>query len=126
LEFRRVLFRSQSGNATPGQTMAFTKEVVNLALDRADTANERFKTNMGYDDPNLITPQAKQSALHLDKTIAERVGHYGSGGQLGGHGRGQQSQPQQSTALASQNFSVSKFQKEHPNEDIEVWKKKAL
>lgn len=74
----------QSDTATPNQTLAFTKEIARLAMRRADTFNEGFKTVMGYNDPNLITPAGKAAALRLDKTLAQMVSKYGSGGQIGG------------------------------------------
>jgi hypothetical protein len=71
----------QSDTATPAQTEAFAKEVVRLAARRANTFNEQFKTNMGYDDPNMITPAAKAAAEHLG--MGDIVSKFGSGGQLG-------------------------------------------
>ena len=72
----------QANEATPAQTEAFAKEVVRLATRRADTFNEQFKTNMGYDDPNMLTPQAKSAAERLG--LGDAVAHFKSGGQLGG------------------------------------------
>jgi hypothetical protein len=72
----------QSDTATPAQTEAFAKEVVRLATRRADTFNQQFKTNMGYDDPNMLTPQAKSAAERLG--LGDAVAQFKSGGQLGG------------------------------------------
>ena len=72
----------QSNTATPAQTEAFSKEVVRLATRRADTFNSQFKTNMGYDDPNMLTPQAKSAAERLG--LGDAVTQFKSGGQLGG------------------------------------------
>ena len=72
----------QSDTATPAQTEAFSKEVVRLATRRADTFNSQFKTNMGYDDPNMLTPQAKSAAERLG--LGDAVTQFKSGGQLGG------------------------------------------
>jgi hypothetical protein len=73
--------RIQSNAATPAQTEAFAKEVVRLAARRANTFNQQFKTNMGYDDPNMITPAAKAAAEHLG--MGNEVAQFASGGQLG-------------------------------------------
>ncbi len=72
----------QADTATPAQTEAFAKEVVRLATRRADTFNQQFKTNMGYDDPNMLTPQAKSAAERLG--LGDAVVQFKSGGQLGG------------------------------------------
>ena len=72
----------QADTATPAQTEAFAKEVVRLATRRADTFNQQFKTNMGYDDPNMLTPQAKSAAERLG--LGDAVTQFKSGGQLGG------------------------------------------
>jgi hypothetical protein len=72
----------QANTATPAQTEAFAKEVVRLATRRADTFNQQFKTNMGYDDPNMITPQARSAAERLG--LGDAVKQFGSGGQIGG------------------------------------------
>jgi hypothetical protein len=71
----------QSDTATPAQTEAFAKEVIRLATRRANTFNEQFKTNMGVDDPNMITPQAKSAAERLG--LSDEVKQFGVGGQLG-------------------------------------------
>ena len=71
----------QSDTATPAQTEAFAKEVIRLATRRANTFNEQFKTNMGVDDPNMITPQAKSAAERLG--LGDEVKQFGVGGQLG-------------------------------------------
>jgi hypothetical protein len=70
-----------SGNSTPAQVEQFAKDLVHVGLRRADTDNEKFRTMMGYDDPNLITPQAKAAAERLG--LGSEVAKYGSGGQLG-------------------------------------------
>ena len=71
----------QANTATPAQTEAFAKEVVRLATRRADTFNQQFKTNMGYNDPNMITPQARSAAERLG--LGDAVKQFGSGGQIG-------------------------------------------
>ena len=71
----------QANTATPAQTEAFAKEVVRLATRRADTFNQQFKTNMGYNDPNMITPQARSAAERLG--LGDTVKQFGSGGQIG-------------------------------------------
>lgn len=67
--------------ATPAQVEQFAKDIIHVGLRRADTANQAFKTMMGYDDPNLITPDAVQAARNLG--LGEAVKKYGSGGQIG-------------------------------------------
>ena len=71
----------QADTATPARTEAFAKEVIRLAARRADTFNQQFKTNMGYDDPNMITPQARSAAERLG--LGDAVKQFGSGGQIG-------------------------------------------
>ena len=67
--------------ATPAQVEQFAKDIIHVGLRRADTANESFKTMMGYDDPNLITPNAVAAARRLG--LGTEVEKYGSGGQFG-------------------------------------------
>lgn len=76
-----------AGDATPNQIEAFAKSIIHVGLRRADTHNQQFKTMMGFDDPNLLTPQAVESGIRLG--LGDEVRKYGSGGQLG--------QPQTST-----------------------------
>jgi hypothetical protein len=102
--------RIQSGEATPDQTEEFAKEISKLALRRADTANEGFKTVMGYDDPNLITPAAKAAAEHLSPELAKSVEKYGSGGHIGQPSPG--SKPQQLS-----NFQVNPVTKQQIGQD---------
>jgi len=70
--------------ATPSQVEQFAKDIIHVGLRRADTANEQFKTMMGYDDPNLITPEAVLAAQKLG--LGNEVKKYGSGGQIGARG----------------------------------------
>jgi hypothetical protein len=70
--------------ATPSQVEQFAKDIIHVGLRRADTANEQFKTMMGYDDPNLITPEAVRAAQQLG--LGKEVKKYGSGGQIGARG----------------------------------------
>lgn len=77
----------QSDTATPAQTEAFAKEVVHLGLRRATTFNSQFHKTMGYNDPNMIIPEARQAADKLGMT--GEVSKFGSGGQ---YGQGQQQQ----------------------------------
>ncbi len=67
--------------ATPNQVEQFAKDIIHVGLRRADTHNQGFKTMMGYDDPNLITPEAVTAAQKLG--LGETVKKYGSGGQIG-------------------------------------------
>jgi hypothetical protein len=73
--------RIQADDATPNQVEAFVKDIIKIGLVRADTDNESFKSMMGYDDPNLITPQAREDATRLG--LGKEVSKYGSGGRLG-------------------------------------------
>ncbi len=68
--------------ATPAQVEAFTKEVVHLGLRRATTFNSQFKTNMGYDDPNMIVPEAAEAGRKLG--LQNELSRFGSGGALTG------------------------------------------
>lgn len=68
-------------DATPGQVEAFTKEVVHLGLRRATTFNSQFKKNMGYDDPNMIVPEAAEAGTKLG--LGAELKKFGSGGKLG-------------------------------------------
>lgn len=68
--------------ATPAQIEQFAKDIIHVGLRRADTHNEQFKTVMGYDDPNLITPQAVQAGEKLG--LGAEMKKYGSGGTIGG------------------------------------------
>jgi len=66
---------------TPNQTEAFAKQIIHVGLRRASTHNSDFKAVMGYDDPNLITPDAVVAANHLG--LGAAVKPFGSGGTLG-------------------------------------------
>ena len=87
--------RILSDEATPAQIEQFTKDVIHLGLRRADTFNQQFRTNMGYDDPNMITPEAKAAAEKLG--LGNQASRFGSGGQLG-------QQPRQQPAEAPADF----------------------
>jgi hypothetical protein len=104
----------QSDTATPAQTESFAKEVVRLAARRANTFNQQFRTNMGYDDPNMITPAAKAAADHLG--MGNEVAQFGSGGMLG------QRQPTQNQPSTKQAFSLSAWQRANPNGDVNAAK----
>jgi len=73
--------RIANDSATPAQIEQFAKDIIHVGLRRADTHNEGFKTVMGYDDPNLITPAAVQAGERLG--LGASVKKYGSGGTLG-------------------------------------------
>lgn len=66
---------------TPNQIEAFAKQVIHVGLRRASTHNSDFKAMMGYDDPNLITPDAVKAGEHLGLGAAMKP--FGSGGTLG-------------------------------------------
>lgn len=67
--------------ATPAQIEQFAKDIIHVGLRRADTHNEQFKTMMGYDDPNLLTPEAVQAGQQLG--LGAEMKKYGSGGTIG-------------------------------------------
>jgi len=62
---------------------AFAKDIAHVALRRADTHNEQYRTMMGTNDPNLITPRAKEGAYKLGDNLGQEVERFGSGGQIG-------------------------------------------
>ena len=70
-----------NGEAPPKVIDQFVKSLIHVGLRRADTHNESFKKNMGYDDPNLLTPEAVKAAQELG--MGEEVKKFGSGGMLG-------------------------------------------
>lgn len=73
--------RIANDTATPAQIEQFAKDIIHVGLRRADTHNEAFKTMMGYDDPNLITPHAVAAGERLG--LGAEVKKYGSGGRIG-------------------------------------------
>ena len=93
----------QSDTATSAQTEAFAKEVVHLGMRRATTFNSQFKKIMGYDDPNMIIPEAKDAANKLG--MGDEVKKFGSGG---GYYQGQSPQPEQAPATTG-GFSWDKM-----------------
>jgi hypothetical protein len=66
---------------TPNQVEAFAKQIIHVGLRRASTHNSDFKAMMGYDDPNLITPDAVKAGEHLGLGAAMKP--FGSGGTYG-------------------------------------------
>lgn len=70
----------QGDSATPAQIEAFAKDVIHVGLRRASTFNSMFRKNMGVDDPNMITPEAKVAAQELG--VGGEVSRFGSGGEL--------------------------------------------
>ncbi len=78
--------RIVNDTATPAQVEEFAKNIAHVGLRRANTHNEQFKTMMGYDDPNLITPEAKLAAERIG--MGEEVKKYGSGGMIGAKDKG--------------------------------------
>lgn len=73
-----------NGDATPKQIEEFAKSIIHVGLRRADTFNEQFKTMMGYDDPNMLTPAAVAAGNSLG--LGQEMQKYGSGGMLPGGG----------------------------------------
>jgi len=74
-------------DATPAQVEAFAKTVIHLSLRRATTFDSQFKKNMGYADPNMIVPEAKEAGQKLG--LGSELNKFGSGGRLtGATGRG--------------------------------------
>jgi hypothetical protein len=68
------------GTATPNQMRAFEARMAKAAFDRADTWNSDFRSVMGFDDPNLITPKAREAGIALG--YGKEVEKYKSGGTL--------------------------------------------
>lgn len=66
---------------TPAQLEVSLKQMGHTALRRADSINQEYRTVMGGDYPNLITPDAKDSANKLG--LGDQVGKFGSGGRIG-------------------------------------------
>ena len=97
--------RIQSDTATPAQTEAFAKEVVHLGLRRATTFNSQFKHVMGYDDPNMIIPEAKNAAENLG--LGSEVSKFGSGGQMGGRQQQQQTEAPPVTAVGRNGHRIA-------------------
>lgn len=102
----------QSDEATPAQTEAFAKEVVHLGLRRATTFNSQFEKNMGYQDPNMIIPEAKNAAEKLG--MGNEVARFGSGG---GYSKGQ---AQQQAGPSGKTLSMSIIEKAAKDHGISV------
>ena len=79
---KKMWDKIQADEATPAQTESFAKEVIRLGLRRATTFNSQFRKNMGYDDPNMIIPEAKDAATTLG--LGSEISKFGSGGQYRG------------------------------------------
>lgn len=93
-------------NAPPSAVEAFAKEVIHLGLRRATTFNDQFKKTMGYDDPNMIIPEAASAAQKLG--LGNEVKRFGSGGQYGNdlyQGRPQPKQSPQPSGNYAPGFS---------------------
>jgi hypothetical protein len=75
-----------SDNASPAQVEAAVKQFGHTALARAYSVNQKFKTVMGTDYPNLLTPEAKDAAEKVG--LGQLVNKFGSGGQIGKPGSG--------------------------------------
>lgn len=73
--------RIVNDTATPAQVEQFAKDIAHVGLRRADTHNQQFRTMMGYDDPNLITPEARAAAERIG--MGDAVKKYKSGGIIG-------------------------------------------
>jgi len=68
-------------DVTPNQIEAFAKQIIHVGLRRASTHNSDFRSVMGYDDPNLLTPDAVAAGVHLG--LGDAMKPFGSGGTLG-------------------------------------------
>jgi hypothetical protein len=88
IDQQKIWNKIQADQSPPSATEAFAKEVVHLGLRRATTFNSQFKKVMGYDDPNMIIPEAKNAAENLG--LGSEVAKFGSGGQYGQGTQGQQ------------------------------------
>jgi hypothetical protein len=69
-----------SDTATPAQIAQFARDIIHVGLRRASTHNSNFKTMMGYDDPNLLTPDAVAAGIQLG--LEKEVKKFGSGGYM--------------------------------------------
>lgn len=74
--------RILNDDVTPNQIEAFAKQLIHVGLRRASTHNSDFRSVMGYDDPNLLTPDAVAAGVHLG--LGDAMKPFGSGGTLGG------------------------------------------
>ena len=110
-----------SDNATPAQVEAFSREITNLGLRRADTFNSEYRKVMGRDDPDMITTSAREAAQKLiagdpknpeslaeGQALRKNLDKFASGGEYGNpnagykpSAQGDQSQGGQSAAPAS-------------------------
>jgi hypothetical protein len=72
-----------NGTSTPKQIEQFARDIIHVALRRADSDNSQFNTNMGYDDPNMISPSAMAAAEFVSEDIAKEAKTLGSGGSIG-------------------------------------------
>ena len=80
-EQQKVWQKILDATATPSQIEAFTKTIAHLGLRRASSYNAQFKTTMGFDDPNIIDPDARAAAQKLG--MGEEVKRFRTGGHLG-------------------------------------------
>lgn len=67
-----------SDASSPAQIQAALKQMSNTAFIRLDSLNERYKSVMGTDYPNLMTPEGKQAANALGK--GDKAAKFKSGG----------------------------------------------
>lgn len=81
----------QSDEATPAQTEEFAREVARLGFRRANTFAAQFRKNMGYDDPEMLTPEAVNAAERLG--LKDEVEKFTTGGQHGGAGTSNTDRP---------------------------------
>lgn len=68
-----------SETSTPAQVEAAVKQMSHTISRRMDSTNEKFRTVMGQNYPNLVTPAAAQAAGKLGLDLSK----YTSGGQVG-------------------------------------------
>src|SRR5207253_5283374 len=69
-----------SDSSSPAQVQAAVKQMTNTAFIRLDSLNERYRTVMGENFPELLTPGAADAATTLG--FGKNVAKYGVGGNL--------------------------------------------
>lgn len=68
-----------SESSTPAQAEAAVKQMAHTISRRLDSTNQKYKTMMGQDFPNLVTP----AGLEASKRLGLDLSKYSSGSQIG-------------------------------------------
>jgi hypothetical protein len=70
--------------SSPKQIAAAVRQMAHTVLRRADSTNENYRTIMGGNYPDLITPSAKEAVDSLgDDTLKGLVNRFSTGGKIG-------------------------------------------